>query len=650
MSSSNRKKKLFVFLSHASEDKPMVRELCQRLKDDGFDPWLDEERILPGQDWDIEIEKAVEAADTVILCLSSNSVSKEGYIQREYKKALDYQKEKPEGTIFVIPVRLDNCEIPFFMRNLQCVDYPSGYDRLLASLNVRASTSISAKNSRVNRGGDGTKEIQLALEGSAEKVSSSGSRRRYLDSLDSARFSKQTTYESTRLLNVLYVKAQLFLALALGDTIVVSENQFFDLEGFLETFDELYHSAKKLKEHIDLPIRVAIQKTNKDMFQYIEKSLNNPQFVLSLWNKLNNDMDRRKLWADFFSRKQKPADRYILQEEKASLSKLWTALKYLTPEQYIIAQTIAPELIGRIKRVIALSDEDINDLYTGIRGGIHQRRYLNREEVVAAKEIRDVLKKIQERVGEIKTRSLIRLELTGCEEVLKEGVIALTDTIYNQTIGIGTRATLIQSSTFPTKINNYIKAGYALSTYLQDTSFSSENYTDWELYSLDYFENLEGLDDPRIKIEFVTMLDVAQKNTPWENLIEMQHKATWQKSLNRFRDGLARLQAVEENLSTGSMTKAMRSRLENERNYLESQLKKNWAKHANIISKLTANSFWTLTESEIIFSHPSYQFSIHLAYSFLKTKLDMEQDKDFKIWRKKDSFKGRLDERIDPVR
>jgi hypothetical protein len=131
-------KKLLVFLSHASQDKAVVRELCERLRDDGFDPWLDEERLLPGQDWDLEIEKALRASDAILLCFSTLSVAKEGYIQREYKRAMRYQEEKPEGTIFVIPVRLDECEIPYTIQSLQFVDYPEGYDRLVMALNARA--------------------------------------------------------------------------------------------------------------------------------------------------------------------------------------------------------------------------------------------------------------------------------------------------------------------------------------------------------------------------------------------------------------------------------------------------------------------------------------------------------------------------------
>jgi len=55
-------RKLRIFLCHASQDKLIVRELYQRLLAEGWiDPWLDEEKLLPGQDWDMEIEKAVSA-------------------------------------------------------------------------------------------------------------------------------------------------------------------------------------------------------------------------------------------------------------------------------------------------------------------------------------------------------------------------------------------------------------------------------------------------------------------------------------------------------------------------------------------------------------------------------------------------------------
>jgi REP element-mobilizing transposase RayT len=138
-------RKLRVFLCHSSQDKPIVRELCRRLSAEGWiDPWLDEEKLLPGMDWDIEIEKAVEAADAVIVCLSNNSVTKEGYVQKELRFVLDIAFEKPEETIFIIPLRLDDVRPSRRLKTWQYVDYfpaerkNSTYGRILAALKNKA--------------------------------------------------------------------------------------------------------------------------------------------------------------------------------------------------------------------------------------------------------------------------------------------------------------------------------------------------------------------------------------------------------------------------------------------------------------------------------------------------------------------------------
>jgi hypothetical protein len=53
---------LRVFLCHSSGDKLVVRNLYARLKADGFDPWLDTENLVAGQDWRREIEIAVRTS------------------------------------------------------------------------------------------------------------------------------------------------------------------------------------------------------------------------------------------------------------------------------------------------------------------------------------------------------------------------------------------------------------------------------------------------------------------------------------------------------------------------------------------------------------------------------------------------------------
>jgi formylglycine-generating enzyme required for sulfatase activity len=130
---------LRLFVCHASEDKPRVRGLVRWLREDGFDPWLDEERLLPGHDWQHEIATAVSASDVVVVCLSKTAVSKSGYVQKELRRALDVAEYKPEGAIFVIPVRLEECPVPARLSQWHYADLfvENGYERLREPLNGR---------------------------------------------------------------------------------------------------------------------------------------------------------------------------------------------------------------------------------------------------------------------------------------------------------------------------------------------------------------------------------------------------------------------------------------------------------------------------------------------------------------------------------
>jgi hypothetical protein len=140
----SKHRKLRVFLCHASDDKPAVRDLYKRLTaEDWLQPWLDEEELLPGQDWNLEIEKAVEATDAVIVCVSKKSVAKEGYVQREMRQVLQIALNKLEVAIFVIPVRLNECELPRQIRDRQALDFfpddkrDSAIRKLTAALQIR---------------------------------------------------------------------------------------------------------------------------------------------------------------------------------------------------------------------------------------------------------------------------------------------------------------------------------------------------------------------------------------------------------------------------------------------------------------------------------------------------------------------------------
>ena len=135
-----KKSEIQIFLAHASEDKPAVLALHERLKQAGYKPWLDKKDLIAGQIWRDEIPKAIKASQIFLACLSAKSANKQGYIQRELRIALDILGEMLPGTIFFIPMRLEECEIPDLrlaqvglnLRDIHRLDYweEDGFEQL----------------------------------------------------------------------------------------------------------------------------------------------------------------------------------------------------------------------------------------------------------------------------------------------------------------------------------------------------------------------------------------------------------------------------------------------------------------------------------------------------------------------------------------
>lgn len=98
-----------IFISYAREDLDSAKRMFDELKNAGFEPWFDKECILPGQRWEVGIERAIRNSHYFIAFLSSNSVAKRGYVQKEIRRALSMLDQIPEADIFLIPARLDDC-------------------------------------------------------------------------------------------------------------------------------------------------------------------------------------------------------------------------------------------------------------------------------------------------------------------------------------------------------------------------------------------------------------------------------------------------------------------------------------------------------------------------------------------------------------
>jgi hypothetical protein len=133
-----------IFISYSHADVAHVRNLRDRLRGAGLKPWLDEDDILPGAKWLDAIKTAIRQSDFFLLCLSPNSISRRGVLQKEVRTALDMQNEKLESDVYLIPAWIavgapfpkeELNELPDSLKERQWVHLgePVGWDKLIRS-------------------------------------------------------------------------------------------------------------------------------------------------------------------------------------------------------------------------------------------------------------------------------------------------------------------------------------------------------------------------------------------------------------------------------------------------------------------------------------------------------------------------------------
>lgn len=155
-----------IFISHSEYDTKIAIRLYQDLKKAGALPWMEKSDLLPGQNRENTVRLAIKKSDYAIILISSQSVKQRGFVHKQRKFAMDVHDEVPESGIFVIPVRVDDCEIPIGLENLCPTDLFPEYE---CGLNKIKQVIVSK-----TKGGNGRdKTVQKKPPQALEKTSGS---------------------------------------------------------------------------------------------------------------------------------------------------------------------------------------------------------------------------------------------------------------------------------------------------------------------------------------------------------------------------------------------------------------------------------------------------------------------------------------------
>jgi len=144
---SNVKTSHRIFISHASADKGVARQIAMALEKSGVSVWFDEQELLLGNSLANVISDAISSSDYMLVLLSPQSVASR-WVQQELSAA--YARELDRRDITIIPVLIADCEIPSLLASKQYLDLRHDVDAGVSSLVSRLGIAPRIDFSHLN--------------------------------------------------------------------------------------------------------------------------------------------------------------------------------------------------------------------------------------------------------------------------------------------------------------------------------------------------------------------------------------------------------------------------------------------------------------------------------------------------------------------
>jgi hypothetical protein len=129
-----RPKGFDVFISYSHEDKRLAQSIRNGLVHRGLACWLDEEQLKPGDDWSKVLREAISDSRLCLMVLGRHAEDKP-WVSREW--AFVQASAWDRSDLTVIPVLLDNVELPAFLRkwqSLRCDRRPAAIEHVCSQV------------------------------------------------------------------------------------------------------------------------------------------------------------------------------------------------------------------------------------------------------------------------------------------------------------------------------------------------------------------------------------------------------------------------------------------------------------------------------------------------------------------------------------
>lgn len=115
-----------IFMSYSRRELGFVDDLVSKLEGEDYNVWLDYRALVPGAPWNVQIDKGLKDADTVLLVVSKAALASE-YVALEWHHFLETKKR------FILLI-FEAVDLPKELEQFEWVDFRGNYNAGLKEL------------------------------------------------------------------------------------------------------------------------------------------------------------------------------------------------------------------------------------------------------------------------------------------------------------------------------------------------------------------------------------------------------------------------------------------------------------------------------------------------------------------------------------
>lgn len=141
-----------VFISYSHEDNEFVDKLAAQLVLNKANVWVDRWELKVGDSILQRVQAAMTDSSALIVVLSKASVNSE-WCKKEL--AVGLNRELAERRVLILPLVLEDCEIPLFLRDKMYADFRKSHDKGLREVLDGIAFVVNADQGRIEEA-DGT--------------------------------------------------------------------------------------------------------------------------------------------------------------------------------------------------------------------------------------------------------------------------------------------------------------------------------------------------------------------------------------------------------------------------------------------------------------------------------------------------------------